>query len=87
MTAVLRHRGPDGEGARTFQGAIGVGCRCGGPSLEARGEHDQVRRLRRRGFFKPEAVQALLKRHEAGKEELSYQLWQLLAFERGRSGF
>ena len=38
-------------------------------------------RLRRRGFFKPEAVQALLKRHEAGKEDLSYQLWQLLAFE------
>ena len=38
-------------------------------------------RVRRRGFFRPAAVQDLLERHEAGREELSYQLWQLLAFE------
>lgn len=38
-------------------------------------------RVRRRGFFKPEAVQDLLRRHEEGREDLSYQLWQLLAFE------
>lgn len=38
-------------------------------------------RVRRRGFFRPAAVQDLLERHEVGREELSYQLWQLLAFE------
>lgn len=38
-------------------------------------------RVRRRGFFKLEAVQDLLRRHEEGREDLSYQLWQLLAFE------
>lgn len=38
-------------------------------------------RVRRRGFFKPEAVQSLLERHAAGREELSYPIWQLLAFE------
>lgn len=38
-------------------------------------------RVRRRGFFRPEAVRELLRRHEEGREDLSYQLWQLLAFE------
>lgn len=38
-------------------------------------------RVRRRGFFKPEAVQGLIRHHEEGREDLSYQLWQLLAFE------
>jgi asparagine synthase (glutamine-hydrolysing) len=36
--------------------------------------------LRRQGFFRPEAVTALLNRHVAGKEDLSRQLWGLLAF-------
>ena len=36
--------------------------------------------LRRQGFFRPEAVTALLDRHVAGKDDLSRQLWGLLAF-------
>jgi asparagine synthase (glutamine-hydrolysing) len=36
--------------------------------------------LRRQGFFRPEAVTALVDRHVAGKEDLSRQLWGLLAF-------
>jgi asparagine synthase (glutamine-hydrolysing) len=36
--------------------------------------------LRRQGFFRPEAVSALLDRHVAGQEDLSRQLWGLLAF-------
>jgi asparagine synthase (glutamine-hydrolysing) len=37
-------------------------------------------RLRRQGFFRPEAVARLIDRHVAGKEDLSRQLWGLLAF-------
>ncbi len=36
--------------------------------------------LRRQGFFRPETVSGLLDRHVAGKEDLSRQLWGLLAF-------
>jgi asparagine synthase (glutamine-hydrolysing) len=36
--------------------------------------------LRRQGFFRPEAVAAVLDRHVSGKEDLSRQLWGLLAF-------
>ena len=36
--------------------------------------------LRRQGFFQPEAVRELVDRHVAGKEDLSRQLWGLLAF-------
>jgi asparagine synthase (glutamine-hydrolysing) len=36
--------------------------------------------LRRQGFFRPEAVTALIDRHVAGEEDLSRQLWGLLAF-------
>jgi asparagine synthase (glutamine-hydrolysing) len=36
--------------------------------------------LRRQGYFRPEAVTTLLDRHLAGKEDLSRQLWGLLAF-------
>ena len=36
--------------------------------------------LRRQGFFRPEAVSTLLDRHVAGQEDLSRQLWGLLAF-------
>jgi asparagine synthase (glutamine-hydrolysing) len=36
--------------------------------------------LRRQGFFRPEAVHALLDAHVAGREDLSRQLWGLLAF-------
>jgi asparagine synthase (glutamine-hydrolysing) len=36
--------------------------------------------LRRQAFFRPEAVTRLLDRHVAGKEDLSRQLWGLLAF-------
>jgi asparagine synthase (glutamine-hydrolysing) len=36
--------------------------------------------LRRQGFFRPEAVTALLDRHVTGQEDLSRQLWGLLAF-------
>ena len=36
--------------------------------------------LRRQGFFRPEAVAALIDRHVAGTEDLSRQLWGLLAF-------
>jgi asparagine synthase (glutamine-hydrolysing) len=36
--------------------------------------------IRRQGYFRPEAVTALLDRHVTGKEDLSRQLWGLLAF-------
>ena len=36
--------------------------------------------LRRQGFFRPEAVTTLIDHHVAGKEDLSRQLWGLLAF-------
>jgi asparagine synthase (glutamine-hydrolysing) len=36
--------------------------------------------LTRQGFFRPEAVTAVLERHVSGKEDLSRQLWGLLAF-------
>jgi asparagine synthase (glutamine-hydrolysing) len=36
--------------------------------------------LRRQGFFRPEAVSGLIDRHVAGREDLSRQLWGLLAF-------
>ncbi len=36
--------------------------------------------LRRQGFFAPEVVAGLLERHVARKEDLSRQLWSLLAF-------
>ena len=36
--------------------------------------------LKRQGFFRPEAVTALIDRHVAGREDLSRQLWGLLAF-------
>ncbi len=39
-----------------------------------------VETLRRQGFFRPEAVTALLDRHLAGEADLSRQLWGLLAF-------
>jgi asparagine synthase (glutamine-hydrolysing) len=37
-------------------------------------------RLRRQGYFRPEAVTRLLDDHVAGREDLSRQLWGLLAF-------
>ena len=37
-------------------------------------------RLRRQGFFYPAAVTRVLDRHVAGREDLSRQLWGLLAF-------
>ena len=36
--------------------------------------------LRRQGFFRPEAVTRLIDDHVSGKEDLSRQLWGLLAF-------
>jgi asparagine synthase (glutamine-hydrolysing) len=36
--------------------------------------------LRRQGFFRPEAVTRLIDGHVAGREDLSRQLWGLLAF-------
>jgi asparagine synthase (glutamine-hydrolysing) len=36
--------------------------------------------LRRQGYFQPEAVLRVIDRHVAGKEDLSRQLWGLLAF-------
>jgi asparagine synthase (glutamine-hydrolysing) len=36
--------------------------------------------LHRQGFFRPEAVTRLLDRHVSGQEDLSRQLWSLLAF-------
>ena len=36
--------------------------------------------LRRQGFFQPEAVERLIDDHVAGREDLSRQLWGLLAF-------
>jgi asparagine synthase (glutamine-hydrolysing) len=36
--------------------------------------------LRRQGFFRPEAVAVVLDRHVRGEEDLSRQLWGLLAF-------
>jgi asparagine synthase (glutamine-hydrolysing) len=37
-------------------------------------------RLRRQGFFEPVVVQRLVDDHVAGREDLSRQLWGLLAF-------
>ena len=37
-------------------------------------------RLRRQGFFRPEAVARVLDDHVSGREDLSRQLWGLLAF-------
>jgi asparagine synthase (glutamine-hydrolysing) len=37
-------------------------------------------RLRRQGFFRPELVERLIDSHVAGEEDLSRQLWGLLAF-------
>jgi len=37
-------------------------------------------RLRRQGFFEPAAVQRVLDHHVSGREDLSRQLWGLLAF-------
>jgi asparagine synthase (glutamine-hydrolysing) len=36
--------------------------------------------LHRQGFFQPEVVRSLIDRHVAGEEDLSRQLWGLLAF-------
>jgi asparagine synthase (glutamine-hydrolysing) len=36
--------------------------------------------LRRQGFFRPEAIMRVLDAHVSGKEDLSRQLWGLLAF-------
>jgi asparagine synthase (glutamine-hydrolysing) len=36
--------------------------------------------LRRQGYLQPEAVKAVLDRHVSGREDLSRQLWGLLAF-------
>ncbi|HET8874271.1 MAG TPA: asparagine synthase C-terminal domain-containing protein, partial [Gaiellaceae bacterium] len=36
--------------------------------------------LRRQGYFQPEVVERVLDRHVAGEEDLSRQLWGLLAF-------
>jgi asparagine synthase (glutamine-hydrolysing) len=36
--------------------------------------------VRRQGYFRPEAVERLIDRHVAGEEDLSRQLWGLLAF-------
>jgi asparagine synthase (glutamine-hydrolysing) len=36
--------------------------------------------VRRQGYFRPEAVERLIDRHVEGKEDLSRQLWGLLAF-------
>ena len=36
--------------------------------------------LRRQGFFRPETVARLIDDHVSGKEDLSRQLWGLLAF-------
>jgi asparagine synthase (glutamine-hydrolysing) len=36
--------------------------------------------IRRQGFFRPEAVTAVLERHLSGREDLSRQIWGLLCF-------
>jgi asparagine synthase (glutamine-hydrolysing) len=36
--------------------------------------------VRRQGYFRPEAVGALIERHVSGREDLSRQLWGLLTF-------
>jgi asparagine synthase (glutamine-hydrolysing) len=36
--------------------------------------------LRRQGYLQPEAVTGVLDRHVSGREDLSRQLWGLLAF-------
>jgi asparagine synthase (glutamine-hydrolysing) len=36
--------------------------------------------VRRQGFFRPETVTRVLERHVRGEEDLSRQLWGLLAF-------
>ena len=36
--------------------------------------------IRRQGFFRPEAVTRLIDAHVSGREDLSRQLWGLLAF-------
>jgi len=39
------------------------------------------RRIRARGFFKPETVQRLIAQHRRGREDWAFQIWQLLTFE------
>jgi asparagine synthase (glutamine-hydrolysing) len=36
--------------------------------------------IRRQGYFRPDAVTRLIDEHVAGREDLSRQLWGLLAF-------
>jgi hypothetical protein len=36
--------------------------------------------IRRQGFFRPDAVTRVLDTHVSGREDLSRQLWGLLAF-------
>ena len=53
---------------------------CAASSSRSRARRSRAETLRRQGFFRPEAVDALLDRHVAGREDLSRQLWGLLAF-------
>ena len=38
-------------------------------------------RAQQRGYFRPEAVEALIERHVAGKENLGHVLWTLVMLE------
>ncbi len=37
--------------------------------------------VKKRGYFRPEAVRALVELHRSGREDCSMQIWQLLTFE------
>jgi asparagine synthase (glutamine-hydrolysing) len=38
-------------------------------------------RLRSRGYFRPDAIERLLREHETGQRNWHYQLWNLLVLE------
>lgn len=38
-------------------------------------------RVRRRGYFRPDVVQRMLREHREGSKDWSFPIWQLLTFE------
>jgi asparagine synthase (glutamine-hydrolysing) len=43
--------------------------------------------LRKQGFFNPEVVQGLVASHLAGKQEMGWQLWNLIVFSHWHQAF
>jgi asparagine synthase (glutamine-hydrolysing) len=43
--------------------------------------------IRRRGYFRPEAVRQMIDAHRSGRTDWSYQIWELLTFELWMQAF